>query len=227
MRGNGPANVIRIDQPRAIDRHIRHAKAVFLKGFAAIQHGLVLGGGGDDMVALVTISPGNPFQGQVIRFRSSTREDNLFGLGPNEGGNLLAGRMHRLFSFPAIAVRAARRIAKFVGEVRHHRLENGWINGRRGLVVEVNRSVHPAPLSWSSERECATSSAISCTRMRSSTPFALIPSSNICIQNGQPVATTAAPVSIACSVRMWLTRRPIFTSMNACPPPAPQHRPLR
>src|SRR5262245_38835619 len=202
MRGNGPANGLRIDQPHAIDRHIRHLKAIFLKGFAAIQHGFVLGRGSDDMVALVTISPGDPLQGQVIRFRGATREDNLFWLGPNEGGNLLAGCMYCLFGFPAIAVRAARGIAKFVGEVWHHRLEDGWINGRRGLVIEVNRSVHPAPLSWSSGRECAASSAMSCTRMRSSTPFALIPSSNICIQNGQPVATTAAPVSIACSVRI-------------------------
>src|SRR5215475_6198064 len=227
MRGNGATNVIRIDEPHPIDRHIRHVKAVFLKGFAAIQHRLVLGGGRNDVIALVTISPGNPLQGQVIRFCGPTGEHNLFWPGPNEGGNLLAGRVHCFFGLPTIAVCAARRIAKLVGEVRHHRLEDGWINGRRGLVIEVNRSVHPAPLSWSSGRECATSSAISCTRMCSSTPFALIPSSNICIQNGQPVATTAAPVSMACSVRMWLTRRPIFTSMNACPPPAPQHRPLR
>src|SRR5207249_11388550 len=99
------------------------------------------------MVALVTISPGNPLQSQVIRFCGSTREDDLFWLGPNEGSNLLASRMHRLFGLPAIAVRAARRVAKFVGEVRHHRLEHSWINGRRGLVIEVNRSVHPAPLS--------------------------------------------------------------------------------
>ncbi len=202
MGGNGLANVIRIDQTQAIYRHIRNVKAIFLKCFAAIQHRLVLGGGGDDMVALVTIGPGNPFQSQVIRFRCTTGQNNLFWLGTNEGGNLLAGGMHRLFGFPAITVRTARRIAKLLREVRHHRVEDCWLNGRRGVMIEVNGSVHPAPLSLLSGRDCATSSAISCTRMRSSTPFALIPSSNICIQNGHPVATTAAPVSIACSVRI-------------------------
>ena len=53
VRGNGLANVIRIDQAHAIHRHICVTlKPLFSRALTAIQHRLVPSGGGDDMVAL-------------------------------------------------------------------------------------------------------------------------------------------------------------------------------
>src|SRR5712691_6728726 len=212
---DGLTDIVRIYESKTVYRDIGHFKALFLQRLAAVQHRLVLSGSRNNMAAFVTVGPGNAFECQVVRLRRTTGKNDLFWLGPDQGRNLLAGSMHRLFGFPAIPVRPARRIAELLGEIRHHGIENTGINGCRGVMIEVDGSIHPAPLSVLLGSDCATSSAISCTRMRSSTPFALIPSSNICRQNGQPVATTAAPVSMACSVRMWFNRRPMLISMNA------------
>ena len=53
---------------------------------------------------------------------------------------------------------------------------------------------------------------------------ALTPPSNMVVQNGQAVAISSAPVSIACPVRDSLMRWPMSSSMNMRAPPAPQQK---
>src|SRR5437762_2851370 len=75
------------------------------------------------------------------------------------------------------------------------------------------------------QRRSATISAISRTAKRSSTFSALTPSSNMVTQNGQATATPLASVATASLRRLWLIRVPLFSSMNARAPPAPQQKP--
>ena len=63
---------------------------------------------------------------------------------------------------------------------------------------------------------------MSITFTSSSAPSSLIPSSIITKQNGQPVATTSAPVAIASSLRSMFTFLPVCSSIHIRPPPAPQ-----
>lgn len=53
---------------------------------------------------------------------------------------------------------------------------------------------------------------------------ALTPPSNMVVQNGQAVAISSAPVSMAWPVRNSLTRWPMSSSMNMRAPPAPQQK---
>src|SRR5215475_12110114 len=73
--------------------------------------------------------------------------------------------------------------------------------------------------------DCHSSSATSITRTSRSPLRALTPSSSIVIQNGQPTATTSAPVSSACRARSWLTRLSFGSSTKLIPPPPPQQNP--
>src|SRR5262249_28494808 len=72
---------------------------------------------------------------------------------------------------------------------------------------------------------CQGTSAPSITFTSLFPRLALTPSSSIVIQNGQPTATTSAPVSNACRARSWLTRLSFGSSTKLIPPPPPQQKP--
>src|SRR5215813_3448056 len=73
--------------------------------------------------------------------------------------------------------------------------------------------------------DCQSNSATSITFTSLFPRLALTPSSSIVIQNGQPTATTSAPVSNACRARSWLTRLSFGSSTKLIPPPPPQQNP--
>ena len=50
----------------------------------------------------------------------------------------------------------------------------------------------------------------------------VVPSFSMTLQNGQPTAILVAPVPIASSERLTLTRSPIVSSIHMRAPPAPQ-----
>ena len=143
---DGLTDIVWIYESKTVYRDIGHFKALFLQRLAAVQHRLVLSGRRNNMAALVTIGPGNAFERQVVRLRRTTGKDDLFGLGPDQGRNLLAGSMHRLFGFPAIPVRPTRRIAELLREIRHHGVEDSGIDGCRGVMIEVDGAIHPHAL---------------------------------------------------------------------------------
>src|SRR5262249_39592517 len=73
------------------------------------------------------------------------------------------------------------------------------------------------------DRHSNSATSITCT---SRSPLrALTPSPSIVMQNGQPTATTSAPVSNACRARSWLTRLSFGSSTKLIPPPPPQQNP--
>ena len=78
----------------------------------------MLGGAGDDVVALFASSFENPFDRQVVRFARSGGKDDLLTAGPEQTGNLLAARFDGAFRVPAKRVIAACRVAKIFLEKR-------------------------------------------------------------------------------------------------------------
>jgi len=66
-------------------------------------------------------------------------EDDLLGGGADELGDLLARDFDGLLGFPAEGVVAAGRVAKLVGEIRHHRFQNPRVKRAGGVIIHVDR----------------------------------------------------------------------------------------
>ena len=80
---------------------------------------------------------GRAAQGQVVGLGSSAREDDLGGRGAHEGRHLRAGVLDggpRPLAEPV----EARGVAEAAFEPGPHRLEHARVEGRRGVVVEVD-----------------------------------------------------------------------------------------
>ena len=102
----------------------------------------MLGGRGDDVVALLGVHLGDALDRQIVRFGGAAGEDDLLGGGADQARDLLARLLHRLLGFPAEAVIAAGGIAEDLEEIRLHRLEHARIHRRGRVIVHVNRQFH-------------------------------------------------------------------------------------
>jgi hypothetical protein len=87
-------------------------------------NGFVFGGGGDDVVALLRVHLEYPFNAEVVGLGGTRGEDDFFGVAANEGGNLFASVVHGFFGGPAEGVVARGSVAEYLGQVRHHGLQN-------------------------------------------------------------------------------------------------------
>ncbi len=105
---------------------------MLFQALAGIKNRFVLGGRGDDVVALFGIHLGDTFDRQVVRFRRAAGEDDLFGSGADQVGDLLARFFDGLFGFPSEAVVAAGRVSENFHEVGPHRVKD---RGSMGVVA--------------------------------------------------------------------------------------------
>src|SRR5262249_52574603 len=88
--GDRVANVVDVYQSVFLDREIGYSTALFLEPLAGVDHRLVLGHTGDDVVTFLAIHVDHAFDGEVVRFRGAAGKDDLLRVGTNEIGHLLA-----------------------------------------------------------------------------------------------------------------------------------------
>ena len=138
---DSPRKIAQIDQPVGVHRQKGHAEAVLFQAFTGVQHGLVLGHLGDDVVAALAVHLGDAFEGQVVALGGARGEDDLLGRGADQPRNLLARRFDALLGLPTKAMVAAGRIAELGCKVRHHRLQNPRIERGGGVVIHINRQL--------------------------------------------------------------------------------------
>src|SRR5437879_13333890 len=91
LRGDGAAHVVQVDAAVLLHRQIGDLEAVLLQALAGVQHRLMFDYLGDDVVALLAVHLRDAFDGQVIRFRGPTGEDDLLGIGVDQTRYLGAG----------------------------------------------------------------------------------------------------------------------------------------
>ena len=132
FRRDGLAHVFGIDAAVFLHRQISDFVAVFLEALAGIQHGLVLDGLGDDVIALFAVHFRDALDHQVVGFGGAAGEDDFFRRGVDQRSDLLTRGFHRFFAGPAEGVVAAGGVAKFLGEVRQHRFDT---RGSTGVVA--------------------------------------------------------------------------------------------
>ena len=140
--GDGVAQLIEIDQAVLLQRQIGDAAAMLFELLAGIENGLVLGRRRDDVVALFGVHLGHALDRQVVRFGGAAGEHDLFRVGADQVGDLLAGVVDGLFRLPSERVVAAGRIAEFFREVGQHRLQDARIHRRGGVVIKINGGFH-------------------------------------------------------------------------------------
>ncbi len=133
---------VEIDQPVALHRQIGHAIAELFELLAGIENRLVLGGGGNDVVAFFGIHLGHALDREVVGFGGAAGEDDFAGGGADEIGDLLARFIHGLLGLPAEFVIAAGGVTEVFGEVGQHRVEDARVHPRRRVIVEINGRLH-------------------------------------------------------------------------------------
>ncbi len=139
---DGALEVFDVDQAVGLHGQVGDAVAILLELLAGVEHGLVLGDLGDDVVAALAVHLGDALDGEVVGLGGAGGEDDLLGGGADQFGDLLAGFLDGLFGFPAEGVVAAGGVAEDAGEVRHHGLEHARVERRGRVVVHVDRQLH-------------------------------------------------------------------------------------
>ena len=155
--GDGRAQGVEIDQAVLLHWQVGHLEALLLEMAAGVEHALVLGHGGDDVVLAVLVELGDAADREVVRLGGARGEDHFLLVGADQLGDLAARLLDALLGFPAVGMAARMRIAELVGEVRHHRFQHARVHRRGGLIVEVDRlvvtpdlgkNVHANPLNF-------------------------------------------------------------------------------
>ena len=132
---------VEIDQAVLLHRQVGDGKALLLEVTAGIEHALVLGHGGDDVVAPVLVEVGHALDRQVVRFGGARGVDDFLLVGADQLGDLGTRLLDAFLGLPAVGVAARMGVAELVGEIRHHRFQDARVHRRRGLVIEVDRLV--------------------------------------------------------------------------------------
>src|SRR5262247_2698924 len=103
------AHVVRVHQPVAVDRQVRHGVARLLESLTRAEEGMVLDYGGDDVAPRVRAR--DAFDRQVVRLGAAGGEHDLVRRDAEEPCDALARDVDTLASLPAEAVNA-RRVAE-------------------------------------------------------------------------------------------------------------------
>src|SRR5208283_4413058 len=136
---DGLANLVGIDHPVLVDLEIGDGRlAITLQRAATVEHRLMLGDAGDDVVALILVKFEHALDREVVRLGGAAGEDDLLGLAADQRRDLIARAIDRLFGFPSETVIAAGGIAELLGEVRQHRLHDARIDRSRRVIIHVN-----------------------------------------------------------------------------------------
>mmetsp|Transcript_6707 Transcript_6707/g.14649 ORF Transcript_6707/g.14649 Transcript_6707/m.14649 type:complete len:368 (-) Transcript_6707:290-1393(-) len=97
--------LVHVDQAVLLDRKEGDVEALLLQVAARVEHALVLGLRGDDVVLSGVVEVGDALDGHVVRLGRARREDDLLALGAHERRNLVPGLLDRLVGLPSVRVR--------------------------------------------------------------------------------------------------------------------------
>ena len=136
--------LLQADQTVGLRIQVGDLEALALQMAARVQHRLVFGLAGDDVLALLLVEVGNPLDGQVVGLGRPGGKDNLPRIGTDQIGDVVARLIDHLFGLPAKAVGARSRVAKdaIQGQALHHFLGNTGIHRRGGGIIQINRQLH-------------------------------------------------------------------------------------
>ena len=98
---HGALQIVEIDQAVFLHRQIGDAVAVLLQALAGVEHRLVLGDRGDDVVALLAVHLGDALDGEVVALGGAGGEDDFLGVAPISLAMLFARGLHAPLRLPS------------------------------------------------------------------------------------------------------------------------------
>ena len=138
-----------IDKPFAADRQVCEGHTVLFRRLARIQNGFVFNGGGDCMWSgmgggrthsqdwLCHKRAEDAEDGVIVGFGAAAGEDDFLRLSADECSHLFAGGFDG--GAGALAGRVDRGgVGEVGGEIGEHGVEDLGVDGRRGVVIEVD-----------------------------------------------------------------------------------------
>jgi hypothetical protein len=143
-RSQSAPHILRIDAAESINRHESKLRSEPFQKSAGIDHRWMLHLSRNDVRALCLTGEEDPLQRLIIGLASTTCEDNLSGVAPEERGNLRPGLL------PGIPRGLARPvIAGWIPErlVQHRPHPSGNLRRYRRAGIEIKINTHKDP-SW-------------------------------------------------------------------------------
>ena len=129
-----------IDEALSVHRDGLHYEALtLLKCTRSGQDTLVLNGADQDAPASRWSMAGQAKKSEVIGFRGPGGEDDLIGVRANQRGDGRRRPLDRFRRAPTYGVIAGMRIAERIAPIGRHLFQHARIDGRRSLIVGVNR----------------------------------------------------------------------------------------
>ena len=132
---DGGFELFQINQAVFFYAQIGYFKALAFHFAHGVQHGFVFGFNGNQVLAFGFVELGRAFDGEVVGFGCAAGEDDFFGVGVDERGDVGAGFFHRFFGFPAVGVAAGCGVAEFIGEIGQHFFQHARVQRGGGGVV--------------------------------------------------------------------------------------------
>ena len=116
------------------NRDICHIVPLLFQGLEGPQDGVVFHSRRDKMAAVGEIGPQEAEDGQIVRFRAATGEDQVFALDAQAVGHLAA---RRLDGSPGLLaeIMKARRIAVSRRQIGHHDVQDARVHRRRSRII--------------------------------------------------------------------------------------------
>ncbi|MNX50585.1 hypothetical protein D3C86_812180 [compost metagenome] len=145
---DGRLELLEIDEAVFLDVEVGHFEALALEFAHGVEHGLVLGLQGDQVLALALVEVGRALERQVDRLGGARRPDDLTRVGVDQVGHLAARLLDRLFGFPAPGVAARCRVAEMFAQPGNHGVDHTRVDRRGGAVIEIDREMRSDVHGW-------------------------------------------------------------------------------
>ena len=137
VRAQGGLQLLGSDASHAVGLQIGHFIPLGFQFLHAVKHGMMLNGGGDDMLAPLTKALNGAENGPVIRFRAAGGEKYPIRLGAHCGSYLLPGHAKLFGSIDTEAVESAG-IGPVLCHRQCHRLHRFLAGACGGGIVKID-----------------------------------------------------------------------------------------
>jgi hypothetical protein len=115
-----------------------HAVTAATEAGEGVEHGLMLRGDADQMVAASARAFRDAADGEVVALGGAAGEDDLGRVGIDRGSDFRARLLNRLARGGAEGVTDAAGVAVILREIRQHRVEHARVDAGGGVIVEVD-----------------------------------------------------------------------------------------
>ena len=106
-----------------INREIGYGEAASFEILTGLENGVMLDGGGDDVIAAIFAGAGDALDGEIVCLSAAARKHDLRCIGANEGCNPAPGFFYGFSGLSAQGMNA-RGIAERIPQERKHSLQD-------------------------------------------------------------------------------------------------------